>query len=95
MGNADLIWQTRDEVEWTINPMQSLVESYTLSSKDMGENKFDAWNYGIIAGWDDDAYSELSIKHNWSEKMVAYNKLLHQNFNSAWNLFMINKKIKI
>lgn len=80
-------WQSRDEMDAPTNPLQALYESFTRTSKDMGENKFDAWNYGVIIGWDD-AYKELAIKHNWSKEQVEYNKLLHENFNKAWNLFM-------
>ena len=80
-------WQSRDEMNLPTNPLQALCESFTRTSKDMGENKFDAWNYGIITGWND-AYDELAKKHNWSKEQVEYNKLLHENFNKAWNLFM-------
>lgn len=88
MKDNDLIWQSRDEMDAPTNPLQSLRESYTRTSKDMAESKFDAWTYGIIAGWDDESYKELSVKHGWSDKQVSYNKLLHQNYLKAWNLFM-------
>jgi hypothetical protein len=88
----ELKWQTRDEMDYPTNPLQALTESYTGTAKDMSENKFDAWNYGIIAGWDDASYSELSMKHNWSDKQVNLNKQLHENYKKAWSLFMDNLK---
>lgn len=84
----DIKWQSIDVVT---NPLQSLLESYTRSSKDMAESKFDAWVYGIIVGWDDLSYTELAVKHNWSKEQVEYNKLLHDNYNECWNLFMDKK----
>lgn len=80
-------WQSRDEMDAPTNPLQALHESFARSSKDMSENKFDAWLYGIILGWDD-AYEELAVKHNWSKEQVEYNKLLHKNYCKAWDLFM-------
>jgi len=87
-------WQTRDEMDSPTNPMQALRESYSRSPKDMAKSKFDAWVYGVICGWDDDAYRELSIKHNWSEETVKYNKLLHNNYMKSWDLFMLDLKNK-
>jgi len=87
-SDDNLIWQTRDEMEDPTNPLQALRESYCRSPKDMGERKFDAWVYGIIVGWPDDAYAELSVQHKWSAEQVKYNKLLHQNYCLTWNLFM-------
>ena len=88
MEEDKLPWQSRDEMAHPTNALQSLVESYTLTSKDMGENKFDAWVYGIIVGWDDESYDELASTHNWSAEQVTYNKMLHANFNEAWKLWM-------
>jgi len=90
MEEAKLKWQSRDEMAFPTNALQSLLESYVRTSKNMGEAKFDAWIYGIIAGWDDAAYVELARRHSWSEEEVEYNKLLHQNYNKAWELFMEN-----
>lgn len=78
-----LIWQTRNEMDAPTNPLQSMRESYCMSAKDMGEEKFDAWMYGIIVGWDDESYLELAKTHNWSKKTVEYNKLLHENYCKA------------
>lgn len=89
MSNFKLEWQTRDEMASPTNPMQALHESFARSPKDMAESKFDAWIYGIICGWDsDEVYEELSKKHNWSKETCEYNKLLHQNYQKCWSLFM-------
>jgi hypothetical protein len=88
MVETELKWQTRDEMEAPTNPLQALRESYCRSSKDMSESKFDAWVYGVVVGWDDKSYVELKVLHNWSDEMIAYQKLLHSNFNKCWNLFM-------
>ncbi len=88
MEDEQLIWQTRDEMDAPTNPLQSMRESYCRSAKDMATEKFDAWMYGIIVGWDDDCYPDLAKAHNWSKETVEYNKLLHENYCKAWNLFM-------
>jgi hypothetical protein len=87
-----LKWQTRDEMDSPTNALQALNESFTSSSKDMGQSKFDSWLYGIIVGWDNPSYAELSVRHNWSKEQIEYNKLLHNNYNKAWDLFMKNLK---
>lgn len=87
-SNKDLRWQTRDDMPAPDNALQALVESYSRSAKDMGAKKFDAWVYGIICGWDDASYAELSVKHDWTPDVVAYNKLLHENYKRAWSAYM-------
>ena len=84
-----IIWQSRDEMPaGPTNALQALRESYTLSSRNMSESKFDAWIYGIIVGWDDASYRELQPKHGWTDDQVLYNKLLHENYKQAWIEFM-------
>jgi len=84
----ELKWQARADFKRPTNPLQALTKSYSTSSKDMGKSKFDAWIYGIVVGWDDDSYDELSVKHSWSKEDVEYNKLLHKNYRKSWTLFM-------
>jgi len=86
--HKDCKWQTRDEMDDATNPLQALAESLSRTSKDMSSTKFDAWLYGIILGWDDEAYEELAQLYNWSKKNIEYNKSLHQNYIDAWNLWM-------
>lgn len=69
----------------TQNPLDALYDSYVYTSKDMGEDKFDAWNYGIIVGWDKSSYTELKIKYNWSDEDIADNRRLHLLFNETRN----------
>jgi len=84
----EIIWQTRAEMDVPTNPMQALRESYAGSPKDMAEEKFDAWVYGIICGWDNECYDDLAKKHNWSKDTFEYNQLLHRNYQKCWSLFM-------
>lgn len=86
--HKDCKWQTRDEFDYTTNPMQYLVEMLTGTSKDMGENKMDAALYGIIVGWDDESYAELKGKHNWSDETIENQKRFHQEYIKAWNFYM-------
>lgn len=87
MKQEKLYWQRES---CPSNALQALVESFSKTSKDFGCNKFDAWVYGIICGWDDASYKELAAIHNWSNDQIEYNKLLHANYNNAWNLFIQN-----
>jgi hypothetical protein len=68
----------------TENPLQSIHVIMVSSSKDMGQDKMDAWIYGIAVGWDDAAYRELAPRHNWSDEAVARNKRLHEKFIDCW-----------
>ncbi len=86
--DVKLKWQDRSVMKDPTNALQVLCESYTRTSKDMGLCKFDAWAYGIIVGWDDESYAELKPMHGWTDEEIEYNKLLHQNYRKAWNLFM-------
>lgn len=89
-----LKWQTRDQTEAPTNALQALMESFTKSPKNFADDKFDSWIYGIIVGWDDDSYESLSKKHNWTKNQIKYNKLLHENYQKAWNLFMSSTQTK-
>lgn len=86
-----LKWQTREDFPVTTNPLQRLNEIFAFTSKDCSEDKMIACMYGIVMGWDDDAYAELRIKHNWSDDDIKWQKLWHQNYNKTWNLYMENK----
>ena len=87
--HKDCEWRVADDGP-TENPLQALVMSLCGTSKDMAEHKFDAYLYGVIVGWDDDAYETLRGQHGWSEDVVNYQKRLHQNFIRAWNLLTEN-----
>jgi hypothetical protein len=81
-------WQTRDEMATPTNALQKLQEIFAFTSRDCSDDKMIACMYGIIMGWDDDAYSELKTKHNWSDDDVALQKEWHKNYIKAWDLFM-------
>jgi hypothetical protein len=80
-------WQTRDEMPFPTNPLQKLHEVLAFSSKDMSINKCDSFLYGIIVGWDENAYKELKIIHNWSSDEVELQKKWHEKYNELWNKF--------
>lgn len=88
----DLKWQTRDKNENTTNPLQRLRETLCFTSRDCSEDKMIAFMYGIICGWDDDAFCELKVKHNWSDIDIEQIKKWHENYNKAWNLFIDGHK---
>ena len=64
----------------TENPLESLRTAVVFSSKDYGACKRDAWVYGIVVGWDDDALEELSEKHRWDKETVKRLKRLRQAY---------------
>lgn len=64
-----------------LNPLQSIRDSFIVTSKDMAATKFDAWIYGIVVGWDDDSYKELAKKYGWSPDEITLNKTLSKNYN--------------
>ena len=84
----DVKWQTRDEMDIPTNPLQKLQEVFAFTSRDCSEDKMIAFMYGVISGWDDDAYAELKVKHNWSNKDVELQKAWHIEYKKAWNLYM-------
>lgn len=86
-------WQVQDDMKYRSNPLQALVESFCKNPKDMSEDKYDAWTYGIIVGWDDASFKDLSEKHGWDKRIFERNKELHQNYIKCWNLFMENNSI--
>lgn len=89
MNDNELKWQTRNEMPTTpTNPLQRMRETFALTSRDCSEDKMIAFLYGIVMGWDDAAYDELKLKHNWSDEDVRLQKDWHKNYNKAWNLFM-------
>lgn len=88
MENNELKWQTRDEMPIPTNPLQKMRETFAFTSRDCSEDKMIAFLYGIVMGWDDDSYTELKEKHNWSDEDIRLQKEWHNNYNKAWNLFM-------
>ena len=89
--HKDCKWQTRAEFDTPTNPLQALTEAFGRTSKDMGEDKLDAFLYGVIMGWEDESYEQLREKHNWSDENIKIQKMWHQNYIKAWNLFAENE----
>lgn len=93
MDKSKLIWQTRNEMEFPTNALQRLQETFVFTSRDCSEDKMIAFMYGIVMGWDDESYSELQPKHNWSNKDIELQKMWHKNYKKAWQLFMNEESI--
>lgn len=54
--------------------------SIIFPPKDWSLTKHDAYIYGIIVGWDDNAIEELKQKFSWSDKEVQELKDLNKKF---------------
>lgn len=87
--HSDTKWRIADDGP-PENPLQSITTSITLSSKDYSKDQFDAYLYAVCVGWEDGAYKELKERFGWSDKTIAYQKQLHQNYIKAWNLLTEN-----
>jgi hypothetical protein len=87
--HLDCHWRIADDGP-PENPLQALVMSICGSPKDFAEHKFDAYLYGVIVGWDDEAYEAFKGQHGWTDEQIKYQKMLHQNIIKAWNLLTEN-----
>ena len=71
----------------TIKPLESLERTLAFDPRDWGQNKRDAWIYGIVCGWEnddplegeteDDAIDEICDKHGFDKKRL---KQLRRNY---------------
>lgn len=84
----EVIWQTRDEMPTPTNPLQRLRETFAFTSRNCSDDKMIAFMYAIVMGWDDASYVDLKAQHNWTDEDVRLQKLWHENYEKAWNLFM-------
>ena len=84
----DLVWQNINDMPQPTNALQELVEILTRTSRDTGEDKMIACIYGIIVGWDDNAYKALKEQHGWIDDNIRFQKMWHENYKRAWSLFM-------
>ena len=73
----------------TEDPKESLNRTLATSSRDWGEDRADAWIYGVVCGWDDprmdpdgEAMAELAKRHDWSPEEVARLRRLHAAFDA-------------
>lgn len=83
--HLDCEWRVADDGP-PENPLQALVMSICGSSKDFSKDKFDAYLYGVIVGWEDSSYEQLKVELGWTDSQIKYQKSLHQNLIKAWNL---------
>ena len=60
--------------------LYSIYNAIALGPKDWSPTKNDAWIYGIVCGWDDAAYAELTPRFGWTSDMVERNRRLHRAF---------------
>lgn len=59
-------------------PIDSMNSAMVFSAKDWSVEQCDAWIYGIVVGWGDDALAELKDDFKWSDKTIESLKLLHE-----------------
>ena len=72
----------------TLKPIDSLQSTLAFAPRDWGENKRDAWLWGVINGWDEEveegetqsAMDEICKKHNWNDIDRQRLITLHKNF---------------
>lgn len=62
------------------NPLESIKQAIVFSSKDYSACKRDAWLYGIVIGWDEDAMLNVAERHKWTPETVARLKRLHEAY---------------
>ena len=70
------------------DPMSALHDAIVFNSRDFGEDKFEAWIYGIVVGWDDEDYepghssamNSVAEKVGWTPAQVAELRRLHANW---------------
>ncbi|MGA5670037.1 hypothetical protein ACPCTG_31720 [Streptomyces pseudogriseolus] len=43
-----------------------------VDSRDWAADRGDAYLWGVLVGWDDDALKEIAVKHRWNEHRVKY-----------------------
>lgn len=69
------------------NPLQELQEILARTSRDVSEDKMLSCLYGIIMGWDDASYDELSKKYGWTAEQIQAQKAWHDEYKKAWRLY--------
>lgn len=69
------------------NPLKdalgSAADAMAFSSRDWAANHRDAWLYGIIVGWPDDALAEVAAKHQWPSAEIERLRRLRQAVREA------------
>lgn len=61
-------------------PIESLSMVVSFSARDWASNSEDAWLYGVMNGWGDEALAEISVKFGWNRIDIVRLKSLHEKF---------------
>lgn len=68
----------------TEDPGKSLRWVLAFAVRDWSQNRRDAWLWGIIHGWDDEAMAEMASQHDWTPEACARLRRLHAKFCEAF-----------
>lgn len=64
----------------TENAKESVKSCVAFHVRDWAADKRDAWLFGVVCGWDDEAMAEVSARHGWSAAEVGRLRRLHENW---------------
>ncbi|SFB80662.1 hypothetical protein SAMN05421780_101563 [Flexibacter flexilis DSM 6793] len=90
MNNENLTWQQGVPT----NPLQRIRETFSRTSQDNAQDKWTAFLYAIIVGWNNASFEELKVKHNWTDEDIQMMKEWHESYNNLWNLFVEMQSVK-
>lgn len=62
-----------------LNPLKSIHDAISLSSKDYSLDKTDAWVYAITVGWGD-CLPSIAKKHKWDKDTINRLKELREQY---------------
>lgn len=71
----------------TQDPFHSIETATACATRDQSLDKRDAWNWGIVLGWDDEALAEVATRHRWTPAAVDRLKTLRANYVQARDLW--------
>lgn len=74
----------------TQDPFYSIEVATACATRDQALDKRDAWNWGIILGWDEEAMADVAKRHNWDTNTVNRLKRLRANYVQARDLWRRN-----
>lgn len=57
--------------------INSVCNALAFLPQDFGEDRREAWIYGVLLGWSPAAMKEVAAKHNWSLERVALLRKYH------------------
>lgn len=65
------------------NVRDSICRVLTTSPRDWSMTHEDAWIYGVVCGWPEDAVEEVAARHRWSPITVDRLRVLHEEWESG------------